>query len=552
MPAAARPSSAVIRDFAHLSRADVDLAGGKGANLGELTAAGLPVPGGFVVCAPTYAAFLDANGLRERIGELLDGLDVDDTAALDRRSAEVRAAIGEAPLPAAIAAAIEEAYADLASDDDPAPPVAVRSSATAEDTATASFAGMNETYLNVRESAAVTDAVRRCWASLFGGRTVFYRAQRGLPQAEMEIAVVVQRQIAATRAGVMFTIDPASGREDRLVIEGSFGLGETVVSGAVSPDRYVVAKRTLAPLAREVRRKELIVEPAAVGGTVERDARPEEAEAPVLDDREIRLLADLGRRIESHYGAPQDTEWAFDGDGQAWILQSRPVTAVGGAPAPGRPAAGDGRGPVLLRGLGAAPGSAAGRVRVAGDRDAASELAAGEVLVAHMTAPDWVPLMRRAAAIVTDAGGMTCHAAIVARELGIPCVVGTSTATADLHDGDPVTVDAGAGVVRAGAEPASAPPRAAPGASPPAAAPPVTGTRVLLNLSEPSRARAAAALPVDGVGLLRAELMILEALDGTHPRRLIDAGRGGEVTDRLAAALTTFASAFAPRPVTYR
>ena len=300
-------------------------AGGKGANLGELSAAGLPVPPGFVVGAPAYAAFVDESGLRERIAASLENVDVDDMAALEAACADVRAAIEAAPVPEHLRVAIAEAYASVG-DGDAA--VAVRSSATAEDTASASFAGMNETFLNLSGPDAVIDAVRRCWASLFGARTVFYRAKRGLGQADMDIAVVVQVQVQSTRAGVMFTIDPSTGRDDRLVIEGSFGLGEAVVSGQVSPDRWVVAKKTFHVLAHETRHKELVIERSPDGqGTVTRPAEEDEADAPTLSDDEVRLLAELGSRIEEHYGSPQDTEWAFDADGHAYILQSRPVTS---------------------------------------------------------------------------------------------------------------------------------------------------------------------------------------------------------------------------------
>jgi pyruvate, water dikinase len=511
----------------------------------------MPVPDGFVVGAPTYARLVDETGLRDRIAGRLRDLDVDDTAALEATAADVRAMIETQAVPAAIRGAIADAYAAMGAGGGQ-PPVAVRSSATAEDTASASFAGMNETFLNVRGESAVVDAVRRCWASLFGARTIFYRAKRGLDQAGMDIAVVVQRQLASTRAGVMFTVDPSSGREDRLVIEGAFGLGEAVVSGSVSPDRYVIDKESLRILAREVRHKEVVVEgvPEA-GGTITREAQPDEATAATLSDGEVRELAELGRRIERHYRAPQDTEWAYDSDGRAWILQSRPVTTLGSAEAEPAPSA-DGR--VLLRGLGAAPGAAAGPVRVISSLSEAGRLTDGEVLVAHMTAPDWVPLMRRAAAIVTDSGGMTCHAAIVSRELGIPCLVGTGSATETLRDGEEVTVDAGKGIVTEGRRAAgrAQPLRAEAAAAGAAAAPAVTGTRLLVNLSEPSQVERAAALPVDGVGLLRAELMILEALGGVHPRRLIQEGRGEEFTQRMAAALTTFAAGFGPRPVTYR
>ncbi len=550
-PTAATEHSQAVRRFADLSRDDVPYAGGKGANLGEMTAAGLPVPSGFVVGAPAYAAFCDEGGLRTRIEERLSGLDVDDNEALGAAASDVREMVESEPVPRWLADAIESAYAELAGSSGDAP-VAVRSSATAEDTESASFAGMNETFLNIKGGDAVVDAVRRCWSSLFGARTVFYRAKRGFGQADMDIAVVVQNQIQATRAGVMFTIDPASGAEDRLVIEGSFGLGESVVSGSVSPDRYVVDKQSLAIITRDVRRKELIIEGTPDGGTVTRELSDEDAMRPVLSDEEVRTVAELGRRDEAHYGTPQDTEWAFDPDGDAWMLQSRPVTASGGAPPPAVEVEHDGE--VLLQGLGAAPGAASGRVRVIAsldDRD--GSLQEGDILVTHMTAPDWVPLMRRSAAIVTDSGGMTCHAAIVSRELGIPCVVGTGSATEKLRDGELVTVDATHGTVREGAAPvaeAAEPVPGAAGAEAPSA--PVTGTKLLVNLSEPSQVDRAAALNVDGVGLLRAELMVIEALEGHHPRQLIEDDRAGEFVERMGEALTSFAAAFTPRPITYR
>ncbi len=536
-----------VRDFDRLSHADVDFAGGKGANLGELTAAGFPVPHGFVVGAPAYAAFCDGGGLRERIEERLSAVDVEDTDSLEAAASEVREMVESEPVPDWLTAAIREAYAGLTGGRADTP-VAVRSSATAEDTESASFAGMNETLLNVIGADAVVGAVLSCWSSLFGARTVYYRAKRGFGQADMDIAVVVQRQIASTRAGVMFTIDPASGATDRLVIEGAFGLGESVVSGSVSPDRYVVGKERLAIVKREVRRKELTIESVPGGGTVTRELGEHEAEQPVLSDEEVGHLAELGMRIEAHYGSPQDTEWAVDEEGEIWMLQSRPVTASGGT-ALAEPEAK--RGAELVRGLGAAPGSAAGPARVVATLADAGKFSAGEVLVAHMTAPDWVPLMRKAAAIVTDSGGMTCHAAIVSRELGIPCVVGTAEATKVLRDGEVVTVNAGEGVVTEGDSVVEGQGATAPGAGA-APAPPVTATKVLVNLSEPSQLERVANLEVDGVGLLRAELMVVEALEGVHPRLLMEQGRGERFVARMAESLTAFATAFAPRPITYR
>jgi pyruvate,water dikinase len=541
-------STALLRRFEDLSRDDVDYAGGKGANLGEMTRAGLPVPPGFVVGASSYALFCDTGGLRDRIEELLAGVDVDDTPALDAATREVRAMVEAEPIPDEVASGIRDAYLELAGDRDN-PPVAVRSSATAEDTEAASFAGMNETFLNVRGPDEVVDAVRRCWSSLFGARTVFYRAKRGFGQADMDIAVVVQLQILSTRAGVMFTIDPASGDHDRLVIEGSLGLGESVVSGQVSPDRYVIDKRTLHIEKREVRRKELVIEPLPDGGTRTRELTSEESTRPVLSDDEVIAVAKLGIRDEKHYGHPQDTEWAFDEEGIAWMLQSRPVTAAGGDA--GATVA-EPEGEALVRGLGAAPGVGAGRVKIISELSQGNDLKEGDVLVTHMTAPDWVPLMRRSSAIVTDSGGMTCHAAIVSRELGIPCVVGAADATTKLRDGELVTVDATHGAVYEGeiAVAAQEPEVDGGGAITPVA--PVTATQLLVNLSEPSQIERAAKLDVEGVGLLRAELMVIEALEGRHPRLLIEQGKGDEFVDRMGEALTKFAEGFAPRPITYR
>jgi pyruvate, water dikinase len=511
------------------------------------------VPGGFVVGAQAYGSFCDSTGLRERLTDLLADIDIEDTVALERAAAAARQAVLETPVPQAVGEAIASAYRGLAGAESRAA-VAVRSSATAEDTASASFAGMNETFLNVHGEQAVIDAVKRCWVSLFGARTISYRGQRGFSQADMDIAVVVQRQIPSVAAGVMFTVDPATGARDRLVIEGSFGLGEAVVSGSVSPDRYVVAKDSGAILTRSVRPKELAIEPSDKGGTVTRPLSAEEGMRPVLSDEQVMRLADLGRQIESHYGSPQDTEWSFDPSGAAWMLQSRPITTIASPPGDGVTTGLDGDGssvgPALVRGLGAAPGLASGEARLLTDPHAAEGFRQGNVLVAHMTTPDWVPLMRRAAAIVTDSGGMTCHAAIVSRELSIPCIVGTGEATAKLRDGEPITVDATHGIVFEGALSLPAEPAVATMASQPST--PVTATRLLVNLSEPSQVKRTARLEVEGVGLLRAELMVIEALDGVHPRSLIEQGRGPEFVERMASALTTFAAGFAPRPVTYR
>jgi pyruvate,water dikinase len=426
--------------------------------------------------------------------------------------------------------------------------VAVRSSATAEDTAATSFAGMNETFTNVRGDDELVERVVDCWASLFGARVCSYRATRHVTD-EPAIAVVVQRMVDADRSGVMFTADPATGDDTRMVIEAAFGLGEVVVGGQVEPDTYVVAKAGPRLVETRVGRKAFRVVRGPDGHDQRVDHDAEMAGARVLSDDEVVDLARLGLLVEAHYGAPQDTEWAMEGDA-VFLVQSRPITTRGAAPG-GAVAV---PGPPLVRGLGASPGTAVGRVRVLRDPREGAALEAGEILVAPMTNPDWVPVIRRAGGLVTDSGGMTCHAAIVSRELGVPCIVGARDATGVLADGMLVTVDADHGAVYEGAVALTPPtPRVTvgePGAVPAAAE--ALATLVYVNLAIADQAERVAALPVDGVGLLRAEFMLTEALGGVHPRRLLADGRSREFVDRMAASLLTITRAFAPRPVVYR
>jgi pyruvate,water dikinase len=440
-----------------------------------------------------------------------------------------------AELPPTIGHAITAAYDDLGS-----PPVAVRSSATAEDTTDTSFAGMNETFTNVHGGPALLDAVRRCWASLYGARVMAYRAEQKLSD-EPAIAVVVQQMVASDRAGVMFTVDPAA--RDDLVIEGAFGLGEVVVSGRVEPDTYRVDRESLALRGLRVGHKAVEIVSGADGDEL-RQLDDDEAWRRVLTDTEVRDVASIGMDIERHYGAPQDIEWCY-ADGELFIVQSRPITTLSESES-----ATD-EDPVL-HGLGVGTRRATGVVRLLHSPDDGAKLAPGEILVAEMTSPDWVPIMRRAAGLITDAGGSTCHAAIVSREIGVPAIVGTRQATSLLRDGDVVTVEAASGQVYRGRHESAAPAPlpASPEAHEPAA--PVTGTRLYVNLAIADRAAAAAALDVDGVGLLRGEFMVTEALDGVHPKRLIADGRSDDFVDRMASQLTMITGAFNPRPVVYR
>jgi pyruvate,water dikinase len=425
--------------------------------------------------------------------------------------------------------------------------VAVRSSATGEDGADASFAGMNETFTNVRGEQDLIEKVGQCWASLFGPRVVAYRASRGFT-ADPAMAVVVQLMIASERSGVAFTADPTTDATDRVVVEGAFGQGEVVVSGSVEPDTYVVAKETGEILSRRMGYKSFKIIRGADGKDQRIDLDEAQAQAQVLNDDEIRAIADIAVRSERHAGCPQDTEWAI-ADGTTYIVQTRPITTLNRA---GKPAAEQHE--VLLQGLPAVPGAASGEVRVLMDVSDGARLQDGEILVAQMTNPDWLPTMRRAAALVTDTGGMTCHAAIVARELGVPCIVGARTATKDLTDGMVVTVDGTHGRVLAGRTPDTQATPAVTVSSEPAhqIVAEVTATKIYVNVAMPDAAERAAGLDVDGVGLLRAELILTDALNNRHPRDLIARGEQNTLVDKLAEAVGRVASAFAPRPVIYR
>lgn len=546
--ASAATSPDMVRDLANLTRGDTAFAGGKGANLGELTEAGLRVPEGFVVGTPAFAATVAAAEVGERLAERASAARPDDSEALRALADELQHLVRAAPLPEHVERAIRMAHAHL-TNRDPQVAVAVRSSATAEDSASASFAGMNETFLNVIGPDATIDAIRGCWASLYGARAIAYRRNRDIAEEGLGIAVVVQAQLEARSAGVMFTVDPTTGSRSRIVIEGAFGLGEGIVSGQVSPDRFVVDRESGQILRHSIGEKRTVVRRAPGGGVVRGESGVEERRRPSLTEQETCELAKLGTRIEERFGAPQDIEWAVDPAGAIWILQTRPITTVddGSEEAPAR------TGPIV-RGLGASPGEARGVARIVRDPSTGT-LEPGQVLVAPTTAPDWAPLMRKASAIVTETGGMTCHAAIVARELGVPCVVGAVDATKRIRDGEHIRVHATSGRVLA--DEGTEPPPAAPASAPPPAAVPApalvpTGTRILVNISEPSLADRTAALPVDGVGLVRSEMMLLEALEGRHPRMMVEEGERDRITQRMGDAIARIAQAFHPRPVTYR
>ncbi|MEF8831690.1 MAG: phosphoenolpyruvate synthase, partial [Halobacteriales archaeon] len=560
---------------------DVGSVGGKGASLGEIAAAGLPVPPAFVVTADTYRTFIEEAGIDE---ELFDAVDVDpeDSAALAEAESRAKELILGTEFPESLREEVLAAYDEFCDD----PLVAVRSSATAEDLPDASFAGQQETYLNV-DRADLLDRVRRCWASLFTQRAIYYRNEQGFAHRDVDIAVVVQEMVPADKSGVLFTSHPSTGAK-QVIVEAAWGLGEGVVSGSVSPDNYVV-DRTDGEIegVTVADKKTMYVLDEETGETVERAVPEDRRDARVLDEDEIGELVELGERVEDHYGTPQDVEWAI-ADGSIYMLQSRPITTIdegeieedagGGSGFPegeagtprvaegendedgteteraadgnGEPGATDSGDGELLSGLGASPGVVSGAVRIVESLDQLDKVGEGDVIVTEMTTPDMVPAMRRAAGIVTDEGGMTSHAAIVSRELGVPAVVGTGAATTTLEDDQVVTVDGDKGSITEGPLESVEEHEPVEEVRPETPVKPMTATEVKVNVSIPEAAERAAATGADGVGLLRIEHLVL-GLDKT-PQRYIEDQGGAAYQDELIEGISQVADEFYPRPVRVR
>ncbi len=545
---------------------DTALAGGKGANLGELVSAGVPVPPGFVVTSEAYKRFIESSGLRAKIEKLLEALDVNNTAELERVSNEIRRLIMDTPIPMDIEDAIRRAYRELSKKIGVKDPlVAVRSSAVSEDLPEASFAGQQDTYLNVRGEDSVVERVKACWASVFTPRAIFYRTQMGIDHFRAYMAVVVQKMVNARSAGVMFTLHPATGDRSVVVIESAWGLGEAVAGGKVTPDEFIVDKKTLEIIEKRINPKHIMItyDPES-GQNIVVELPKEKALEPSLSDEEAKELAKYGVMIENHYNHPMDIEWAIDKDIPApnniFIVQARYET-VWSRRKPEKvkkeeekPTEGL---KILVTGLPASPGVATGVARVILDPHSpeAEEFREGDVLVTRMTDPDWVPLMKKAAAIVTDEGGMTSHAAIVSRELGIPAVVGTGDATTTIRNGMLVTVDGSRGVVYEGkVEIVKKKEEATTGAIAPEAMRelyPVTATKIYMNLGQPEAIDKYVDLPFDGIGLMRIEFILSDWI-GYHPLYLIAEGKPDFFVNKLAEGIAKVASAIYPRPVVVR
>ncbi len=533
-----RQSSKAVVWFTEVTKKDIPLVGGKGANLGEMTNAGIPVPPGFIVTASAYYDFIEKANLHDKIKSLLDPLNIQNSKQLQEVALKVQKLITDAPMPKETAKAIEQAYVKMGKG-----LVAVRSSATAEDLPEASFAGQQATFLNIQGEKDVVKAVQDCWASLFGARAIFYRQEQGFEHFKVGIAVPVQRMVQSESSGVMFTIEPTTSDKEKITIEAVLGLGEMIVSGDVTPDHYTVDKKGVKILSKEIKKQEwkLVKEAGAHGKDENKKVilTKEEQEKQKITDDDILFLAKIGKTLEKHYDHPQDVEWAKQG-GKIYIVQTRPVTTMNKSKVTSH----DIDAPVLLSGAAASPGVASGPVKIVPDPSQIDKVLEGDILVAEMTTPDFVPAMKRAAAIVTDRGGRTAHAAIVSRELGIPCVVGCEKATATLKDGQIITVDGSNGKVYPGKIEVKTDFKIR------ARGEVKTKTKLLANLAQPEIVDRIAMRDVDGIGLLRAEFMVAEI--GEHPSYMIEQGRGQEFVNKLAVGLTKFAKAFHPRQVVYR
>ncbi len=568
-----------VLPFEQLKMTDVETVGGKNASIGEMIGAlsrlGVSVPGGFATTAEAYREFLHQGGVDERIRQALAGLDVDDVRRLADTGARIRGWIRETPFPPALEAAVLEAFRRMAAGRDIA--VAVRSSATAEDLPDASFAGQQESFLNVRGEASLLEAMHAVFASLFNDRAIAYRVHQGFDHSQVALSAGVQHMVRSDlgSSGVMFTLDTDSGFRDVVLVTASYGLGETIVQGAVNPDEYYVYKPALragndAVLRRNLGSKSvkmIYAEPGSAERVRTVAVAPADRNRFCLADADLVTLSKQALAIESHYGHPMDIEWGKDGaSGQIYILQARPETVQSRAGRVIQRFTLKGRSRILAEGRSIGQRIGAGPARIIRDVDEMARVQAGDVLVADMTDPDWEPVMKRASAIVTNRGGRTCHAAIIARELGIPAVVGCGNATGAVAEGAEVTVSCAEGDTgfvydgildfeRKQIELDQLPP---------------LPVKIMMNVGNPDRAFDFAAIPNKGVGLARLEF-IINRMIGVHPRALLDferlrpemkeqilgqmAGYANPVSfyvDKLAEGISQIVAAFAPEPVIVR
>jgi len=547
----------LVIDFKDIDKSDISLVGGKGANLGEMTKAGFPVPGGFAVTVPAYELFLKENNIATKIYEILEVTDVEDPTQLESASKKIQKIVNTSKFPDSVFNDLTKSYRKLGGIFKKAL-VAVRSSATAEDLPGMSFAGQQATFLNIKGESALQVAVRECWASLFTPRAIYYRHSNKIKIEKVGISVIVQKMVQSEVSGIMFSIDPVTNRKDRIIIDAVWGLGEMIVQGSYIPDHYVVQKETFDVLSKEMNDQKM---------QFIKDGQ-ETKEVPVptkniaktkLTEEQIIELAKISQRLQDHYYYPQDSEWALE-KGKLYIVQTRPITTIEKTTAVNVKQSllskDSKSGEVMetapiLKGISASPGIGTGKVVILKSPKEIDKIKKGDVLVAPMTSPDYVPAMKKASAIVTNEGGMTSHAAIVSREMGIPCVVGTKIGTKVLREGDIVTVNGTTGEIHAGSLKRSSLEKVKNNQKLPVHNKKIkTATKLYVNLAEPDFAKEVAKMDVDGIGLLRAEFIM--AGIGVHPREAIKRHTQGEFVDKLVEGLTTFCKEFSPRQVVYR
>ncbi len=550
--------------FKEIKKGDVAVAGGKGASLGEMYNADLPIPPGFVVTTHAYSEFLRLNGIEEDIFSILDKVNVENNDELQKASSRIKGIMLNAEVQDSLKEEITEAYDNLNIDQElfkragkeamdiikagrEMPFVAVRSSASAEDLPSASFAGQMQTFLNIRGVKNIINAVRECWASLFTARAIFYRVENNFDHRKTEIAVIVQKMARSDKSGVIFSVNPTTNNKNEIVIEACYGLGEALVSGSINPDKYVIDKETEKITKINTNPQEWYYTlDINLGRTVKKKLHEELVERQKLNDYEIKKLVEFTKRIEALYRTPQDIEYAIEGS-SIYIVQSRPVTTIwkeGEAEERAEIA----KEPVLV-GLGASPRTGCGPVKLVLGVDDLSKVERGDVLVTKMTNPDMVSAMKKATAIVTDFGGVTCHAAIVSREMGIPCVVGTTRATGMLKDYQIVTVDGSAGRVYEGRVTKGQDTMAESG-EPADRAEVETVTEIKVVMDLPDFAEQAARTGADGVGLMRLEMVIAE--NNVHPAKYIRDNRDEDYVELLVKGIRKVAQAFRNKPVWVR
>ena len=548
--------------FEEVDKFDTALVGGKGANLGEMINAGFPVPYGFIVTANAYFYFLDKNNLRPKISQILKNIDYENPKILHEASKNIKSLINNSPIPEKILRTITHYYnllpekeVDILRKNNnflkkistrlkhlyQPPLVAIRSSATAEDLPEASFAGQQETYLNIKGEVDLIKNIKNCWASLFGERAIYYRYQKKFSHEKVGLAAVVQKMVQSDKSGIAFTVDPISGNKRSMVIEAIYGLGEYIVAGKVNPDHYEIDKNSFVILKKQISsQKTKLIKKGKSNQEVKVPSSLQEKQK--LTDEEIIKIAILIAEIEKHYYFPQDIEWAVEGD-QVYIVQSRPITTLKQIQENTSISSPLSEKPVLI-GAPASPGIAFGPVKIIKSPSEIHLVEKGDVLVASQTNPDYVPAMKKAVAIVTDRGGRTSHAAIVSRELGIPAVVGCEKATKIFKNHQIITVNGSTGEIFLGKLKFSSKNQFPTGKHH------RTKTKLYVNLAQVEEVKKVSKMDVDGVGLLRAEFMIADI--GIHPKTFIKNHNEHIFINKLFNNLLEFARAFHPRPVIYR